>query len=112
MNLQWCLRERPEGEIRREHFDIRSVPVPVPGPGEALVRNIYLFVPPSMRLWMNEKDSYLPAQPLGEDPADVVAPEVLVLDVDEAPGLTDGLGVAVLDAALPAGGERVVPAEA
>ena len=66
MNLQWCLRERPEGEIRREHFDIRSVPVPVPGPGEALVRNIYLFVPPSMRLWMNEKDSYLPAQPLGE----------------------------------------------
>jgi NADPH-dependent curcumin reductase CurA len=66
MNLQWCLRARPEGEVTREHFDIRSVPVPVPGPGEALVRNIYLFVPPSMRLWMNEKDSYLPAQPLGQ----------------------------------------------
>lgn len=65
-NVQWCLRARPEGEVTREHFDIRSGAVPVPGPGEALVRNIYLFVAPSMRLWMNEKDSYLPAQPLGE----------------------------------------------
>jgi NADPH-dependent curcumin reductase len=65
-NVQWCLRTRPEGEVTREHFDIRSGAIPVPGPGEALVRNIYLFVPPSMRLWMNEKESYLPPQPLGQ----------------------------------------------
>lgn len=65
-NVQWCLRTRPGGEVTREHFSIRVGPVPVPGPGEALVRNIYLFVPPSMRLWMNEKESYLPPQPLGE----------------------------------------------
>ena len=65
-NIQWCLNSRPEGEVRRDHFAIRSSAKPVPGPNEALVRNIYLFVPPSMRLWMNEKDSYLPAQPLGQ----------------------------------------------
>lgn len=66
MNVQWCLRARPEGEVTREHFAIRIRAIPTPGPGEALVRNIYLFVPPSMRLWMNEKESYLPPQPLGE----------------------------------------------
>lgn len=65
-NVQWRLSARPQGEAGREHFDITTGALPVPGPGDALVRNIYLFVPPSMRLWMNQKDSYLPAQPLGQ----------------------------------------------
>jgi NADPH-dependent curcumin reductase CurA len=65
-NLQWVLRMRPQGEVGAEHFEIRSVGRPVPGPNEVLVRNIYLLVPPAMRLWMNEKDSYVPAQPLGQ----------------------------------------------
>ena len=51
------------------------------------------------------------SQRLGEDVADVVAPEVLVLDVDEPPGPLHGLGVAAGDAALAAAGERVVAAE-
>jgi len=65
-NLQWILRARPQGEVGAEHFEIRSVARPVPGANEVLVRNIYLLVPPAMRLWMNEKDSYVPAQPLGQ----------------------------------------------
>ncbi|AMN47549.1 zinc-containing alcohol dehydrogenase [Steroidobacter denitrificans] len=65
-NTQWNLISRPEGEARREHFEVVQRPKPVPGPGEILVRNIYLFVPPSMRLWMNEKESYFPPQPLGQ----------------------------------------------
>jgi NADPH-dependent curcumin reductase CurA len=65
-NIQWRLRARPEGEVGREHFEVRDAPLPVPGDGEVLVRNIYLLVPPAMRLWMNERDSYVPAQPLGE----------------------------------------------
>jgi NADPH-dependent curcumin reductase len=65
-NLQWILRARPSGEVTADHFEIRSVPRPVPGPGEVLVRTIYLLVPPAMRLWMNEKDTYVPAQPLGQ----------------------------------------------
>nr|WP_154372788.1 NADP-dependent oxidoreductase [Pseudoduganella rivuli] len=60
------MRARPQGEVTREDFDVRSAARPMPGPGQALVRNIYLFVPPSMRLWMDEKESYLPPQPLGE----------------------------------------------
>jgi NADPH-dependent curcumin reductase len=65
-NRQWVLLARPEGELGPEHFEIRSGAPPVPGPGEVLVRHLYLLVPPAMRLWMNEKDSYVPAQPLGE----------------------------------------------
>lgn len=65
-NTAWYLRSRPEGEVEPGHFDVRTEPIPEPGPGQVLVRNIYLMVPASMRLWMNAEDSYLPAQPLGE----------------------------------------------
>ena len=44
----------------------------------------------------------------GEHVADVVAPEVLVLHVDEPPGPLQGLAVAAGDAPLAAVGERVV----
>ncbi len=50
----------------------------------------------------------LAAQRVGEHVPDVVAPQVLVLHVDQAPGLGQRLGVAAGDAALAATGERVV----
>jgi NADPH-dependent curcumin reductase CurA len=65
-NPQWCLRTRPVGEVHDEDFEIRNGVKPVPGANEVLVRNIYLLVPPSMRLWMNEKESYFPPQALGQ----------------------------------------------
>lgn len=65
-NVQWRLRSRPAGEVSREDFDVRSTPLPEPAAGEVLVRNLYLLVAPAMRLWMNERDSYVAAQPLGE----------------------------------------------
>lgn len=65
MNTAWHLIARPTELVDRSHFDVRSEPVPEPGPGEALVRNRYLMVPASMRIWMDEGDSYLPEQPLG-----------------------------------------------
>jgi len=64
-NTQWLLSRRPQGEVRREDFTVRTQDIPQPQPGQVLVRNIYLMVPPSMRLWMNEEASYLPTQQLG-----------------------------------------------
>jgi NADPH-dependent curcumin reductase CurA len=64
-NTAWYLQARPTGEVGPEHFDVRTEEVPDPGPGQVLVRNIYLMIPASMRIWMNERDSYLPAVPLG-----------------------------------------------
>lgn len=64
-NTAWYLRSRPTGEVDASHFDVRTEEVPEPGPGQVLVRNIYLMIPASMRIWMNEQDSYLPAVPIG-----------------------------------------------
>lgn len=66
MNTQWRLTSRPTGEVGREDFEVTHSPLPEPGDGEVRVRNLYLLIPPSMRLWMNEKDTYFPAQVLGE----------------------------------------------
>jgi NADPH-dependent curcumin reductase CurA len=66
MNQQWRLVARPDGELAAKHFTIVSAPMPQPGAGEVLVRTIYLLIPPAMRMWMNERDSYMPAQTLGE----------------------------------------------
>ena len=66
LNTQWRLVARPAREVRREHFEVSRVARPTPAAGEALVRNVYLLIPPSMRLWMNEKPTYFPPQPLGE----------------------------------------------
>ena len=52
------------------------------------------------------------AQRLGEHVADLLAPEVLVLDVDQLPGPRERLGVAARHRALAAAGERVVAAAA
>ncbi len=65
MNMQWCLLQRPKDEVGKEHYEIRSTAKPEPGLNEVLVRNIYLLVPPSMRLWMNEDAPYFDQQPLG-----------------------------------------------
>jgi hypothetical protein len=86
-NIQWRLIARPTGAVGREHFDVTHGAVPVPGPGEVLVRNIYLFIPPSMRLWMNEKDSYVPAQPLGQV---MMGGTLGVVEASNAPALPVG----------------------
>ena len=66
LNTQWRLIARPEGEVGREHFEVTHSALPEPGPGEVRVRNLYLLIPPSMRLWMNARETYFPPQPLGE----------------------------------------------
>ena len=66
LNEQWRLIARPDDEASVDHFEVSESEKPVPGDNEVLVKNLYLFIPPSMRLWMNEKESYFPAQQLGE----------------------------------------------
>lgn len=86
-NTQWLLARRPQGDVRREDFTVRTQDIPQPQPGQVLVRNIHLIVPPSMRLWMNEAASYMPPQALGA---------VMM-------GATLGVVVASEDPALPVG---------
>ncbi|MDR3453352.1 MAG: NADP-dependent oxidoreductase [Rhodoferax sp.] len=58
MNRQVLLTSRPEGIPQAYHFRIVETPVPVPGPGQVLVRNIWLSVEPAMRGWVNAVANY------------------------------------------------------
>lgn len=58
MNRQWTLAERPTGEFDENTFKLLETPVPEPGEGEFLVRNIWLSVDPYMRGRMNAGKSY------------------------------------------------------
>lgn len=66
INRQWRIVGRPEGQAGTDHFEWHEEPVPVPGPGQVLVRNLVLSLDPTNRLWMWERDTYLPAQKLGQ----------------------------------------------
>ena len=60
------LASRPQGWVTPENFRLERVPVPVPGPGQVLVRNHYLSLDPYMRGRMEESKSYAESQKLGE----------------------------------------------
>lgn len=65
LNEQWRLAARPKGLVAESDFTWSEAPVPEPGDGQILVRNIYLSLDPTYRGWM-AYDTYLPAVPLGE----------------------------------------------
>ena len=65
-NRQILLAARPAGMIKDSDFTRREVPVPAIKDGEFLVRNIYLSLDPTIRNWMNEADTYMPAIRIGE----------------------------------------------
>ena len=66
MNRQITLAARPTGLPKESDFRLVESPVPVPGPGEALVRTLYLSVDPYMRGRMNDAKSYAPPAQIGE----------------------------------------------
>ncbi|HEX8087538.1 MAG TPA: NADP-dependent oxidoreductase [Blastocatellia bacterium] len=65
VNRQWRLAARPVGLIKESDFELTEQPVPTPGEGELLIRNLYLSIDPTNRGWI-ERDTYLPAVPVGE----------------------------------------------
>ncbi len=65
INRRFILRARPSGDFDPKILERVTEPVPVPGPGQALVKNLYLSLDPTNRIWMSEGDSYLPPVALG-----------------------------------------------
>ncbi len=62
---RFVLARRPDGLPREEDFALEEVVVPAPGPGEVLVRNLFISVDPGMRSRLNETASYAPPVPIG-----------------------------------------------
>ena len=53
------LASRPTGWPTAENFEIAEVPVPTPGDGQVLIRNLFMSVDPYMRGRMNDTKSYI-----------------------------------------------------
>ena len=103
-NRVFLLAERPTGMPDEDTFELTEQPLPAPGPGEALVRTLYLSVDPYMRGRMRDAESYaepwdvgdpLKAGVVGEvvesngagfEPGDVVTGELHWADYATAPG--------------------------
>jgi len=66
VNRRFLLRRRPVGRIRPDDFQLVREPVPVPGPGEAVVRTCYLSLDPTNRVWVEDVEQYMPPVQLGE----------------------------------------------
>jgi NADPH-dependent curcumin reductase CurA len=60
------LKSRPEGLPQAGNFEIATVELAPPGPGEVQVRNHYMSVDPYMRGRMYDRPSYSPPFQLGE----------------------------------------------
>src|SRR5262249_23952978 len=60
------LKQRPAGRVGRGNFELVESPVPTPGPNQALVRNLYLSLDPTSRIWMSDMDQYMPPVAIGE----------------------------------------------
>jgi NADPH-dependent curcumin reductase CurA len=59
------LSSRPRGLPSAHNFELATVQVPAPGPGEVLVRNIWMSVDPYMRGRMTDRASYVPPFEIG-----------------------------------------------
>ena len=76
------LAARPVGEPKPTDFELVEVPVPEPGEGEVLVRNLVMSVDPYMRGRMNDVKSYVPPFQLGQALEGGAVGQVVASDVD------------------------------
>jgi NADPH-dependent curcumin reductase CurA len=59
-NRRIVLAERPEGSVQEDTTRLEHADVPEPADGEALLRNRYLSIDPTIRTWMDDVQGYLP----------------------------------------------------
>jgi NADPH-dependent curcumin reductase CurA len=66
VNHQFRLAARPAGMPKRSDWQYTEEPARDPGPGEVLVKVLYLSLDPAMRGWMNEGKSYIEPLKIGD----------------------------------------------
>jgi len=86
-NRKMVLRSYPDGAPGPDNFEIVEEAAPEPGPGEVLVRSIYLTVDPYMRGRLRPGPSYAQPQRIGEVMVGEVAGQVVA---SRASGLAEG----------------------
>jgi NADPH-dependent curcumin reductase CurA len=66
VSRQIVLAARPVGMPKASDFKVEAVPVPEPGAGQVLVRNLWMSVDPYMRGRMSDRKSYAPSFEVGK----------------------------------------------
>lgn len=64
-NQQWLVARYPVGPLQPHDFTWHEAPLAPLATGMVQVRILYLSLDPTNRVWLSEKDSYLPALPIG-----------------------------------------------
>jgi NADPH-dependent curcumin reductase len=65
-NKRVVLASRPAGWVTEDNFRVESAPLPKPGDGEVLVKNLWLSLDPYMRGRMSDAKSYVKGVDIGE----------------------------------------------
>jgi NADPH-dependent curcumin reductase CurA len=65
-NRRVILASRPSGWVSEDNFRIEEAPIPQPGEGEVLVKNLWLSLDPYMRGRMSDAKSYAKGVDIGE----------------------------------------------
>lgn len=65
-NKRWLLARRPEGSLSAGDLALEESAIPAITDGQLLVRNLYLSLDPTNRLWMSDREQYLPPVQIGD----------------------------------------------
>jgi NADPH-dependent curcumin reductase CurA len=74
---EWRLASRPVGWPTPDNFELATVELPDPAPGQVLVRNLVMSVEPYMRGRMNDAKSYVPPFQMGQPLSGAAVGEVV-----------------------------------
>jgi len=81
----WRLRSRPVGTIADTDLELVHEPIPTPGDDQLLVKNMYISLDPTHRIWMSDKAQYMPQVPLDDVMRAITVGEVTVSGVEAYP---------------------------
>lgn len=62
----WILRKRPVGDVAEGDLELVTSELPPLNEGEVRVRTIYLSLDPTNRIWMSDRDQYMPPVEIGD----------------------------------------------
>ena len=62
----WILRQRPSGDVKKDDLEYVEADIPPLGDGDVLLRTIYLSLDPTNRIWMSDRDQYMPPVEIGD----------------------------------------------
>ncbi|MDZ4836408.1 MAG: NADP-dependent oxidoreductase [Candidatus Melainabacteria bacterium] len=65
-NRQFRLKTRPVERVSSDNFEFVDEPLPKLGKDEVLIRNIFLSLDPTNRIWMSDMEQYMPPVQIGE----------------------------------------------